>query len=620
MTSLVLTLGTLLFFTATPAMELPQSLDLDGIRALPTQHNGRVLPLDTLARDLVESITGEVNFQGHDPVLMLLAWSFAPEHWQKQPLIAIRNSSLRAELQLPADQTEFSFSELVSHQHFMDLVDQLQRRSGKFKPNPLESKVSDLVEKLNILQRIFSGTIIPLIPDAESVIAPWRPLASIAQSAPPGEQAVLKTWRELGTAFMADNAEDFKTASEQLTSTLASLPAAHRPTPAKIALELRYNQWQPFRLAWQILAVGAVLSGIAALVGLRRLRAGAALKVSMDIVALAVLLAGFGLATYGLWMRGQIAGRLPAANMYESLLFLSWGAVAFTIIAAVVALILQRGRVVPLTSAVMGTLALLLSDCLSIDSNIRPVMPVLMDTIWMSIHVPIIMTSYAVLAVAVLIAHAQLLILAIVPRQKKLAENIDRLHYWYAASGAYLLLIGIITGSMWGADSWGRYWGWDPKEVWSLVAFLGYMVILHVRVDRARIPTWSYVLALLLAMAVFGILAYTLAPLTLTRMAALGATAVAALIFVTARGLFATSFKSIVAFWMIIMTYVGVNYVLGTGLHSYAFGTGAVVYYMFLLGGLDLALIALCAVVYLLRTQVASGENPPPGPQALAGT
>jgi hypothetical protein len=73
------------------------------------------------------------------------------------------------------------------------------------------------------------------------------------------------------------------------------------------------------------------------------------------------------------------------------------------------------------------------------------------------------------------------------------------------------------------------------------------------------------------------------------------------LIFILARGDFATSLKSVLAFWLIIMTYIGVNFVLGTGLHSYAFGTGAVARYLLIAGGIDLFLIALCCVIYWMR-------------------
>jgi ABC-type transport system involved in cytochrome c biogenesis permease subunit len=316
-----------------------------------------------------------------------------------------------------------------------------------------------------------------------------------------------------------------------------------------------------------------------------------------DLIAVAVMLAGFGVLTYGLAMRWQIAGRIPAANMFESLLFLSWGMGAF----AIVSLLLFEQRLVPLTSSIMGALALFLADVLPLDGFVRPIVPVLLDTYWMSIHVPVIMLSYSVLALAALIAHIQLVLMAAVPRRRPLIDKVDSMHYAYILLGAVLLLCGIITGSIWGASSWGRYWGWDPKEVWSLIAFLGYLTTLHVRLDRQRVPPWAWLVAAALGLGVFAVVVPHLTPLTPMRVGSLIGAGLAMVAFVALRGQFATAFKSILAFWLIMMTYVGVNFVLGIGLHSYGFGTGAIAPRMFAAGAIDLTFAIVCGAIYLAR-------------------
>jgi ABC-type transport system involved in cytochrome c biogenesis permease subunit len=156
---------------------------------------------------------------------------------------------------------------------------------------------------------------------------------------------------------------------------------------------------------------------------------------------------------------------------------------------------------------------------------------VLSGTPWLAIHVPIIMVGYAVLALAMVIAHIQLGQQALAPQRVESAARTSDLLYWYLHVGNILLIVGILTGSIWAADSWGRYWGWDPKEVWSLVAFLAYMAILHAKVEKM-----------------------------------LGNFGVAAI--------------SILAFQTILMTYLGVNFVLGTGMHSYGMGDSPIVMWM----------------------------------------
>jgi ABC-type transport system involved in cytochrome c biogenesis permease subunit len=316
-----------------------------------------------------------------------------------------------------------------------------------------------------------------------------------------------------------------------------------------------------------------------------------------DAVAMVVLVGGFAVLSYGLWLRWQIAGRIPASNMFESLLFLSWGLGLF----AILSIFVLRHRLVPFTAAGMAALSLFLADILPLDSHVRPIVPVLMDTVWMSIHVPIIMVSYSVLAIGVLVAHVQLGVMAIAPERRPLIEAVDAMHYTYLHVGSILLFAGVATGSMWAASSWGRYWGWDPKETWSLVALLGYLTILHVRVDREKTPAWAYAVAGLLAVGLFVLIVPKLAPITPLKMLSLVGTGAGMVLLVLGRGPFAMAAKSILCFWLIVMTYVGVNYVLGIGLHSYGFGTGAVAGYLFMIGGADLLFVAGLALAYLLR-------------------
>ncbi len=582
-------IGMIALASAAPAWQeaqLPESLDLTTVRALVTQHDGRWPPLDTVARDIVEQVTDESVWQGHDPVTVLLAWTFDPTTWKQQPLIEIDNAELRGELQLPDSQTVFSFDELVAHQYLMKLVDDLSRSRGKM--DPLQSKVSDIRDKLYVLSGAFNGDPIRLIPEPNDLTKAWRPIV-MPSTDEQREKAdpVSAAWADLSAAFRADDAADFTAASDRLVEALATLPAPYRPGPTDIRTELLYNAIQPFKTAWIVMVIGAVLAAAAMVVR----------RKWFDMVALFALVVGFGLLTYGLWLRWQIAGRIPASNMFESLLFLSWGMGLF----AILAMIGLRNRMVPLTASAMAALALILADVLPLDSFVRPIQPVLQDTIWMSIHVPIIMVSYSVLALGVLVAHVQVFVMATAPGQRRLAGVIDSLHYWYIHVGAILLLVGITTGSMWGASSWGRYWGWDPKEVWSLVALLGYLIIMHVRLDHEKVPAWAYALGAAMTIALFVIVVPLLAPLTAAKVLGLVGALVGMAILVLARGRFATAAKSILCFWLIIMTYVGVNYVLGSGLHSYGFGTGAVSKYMFLSGGIDLALLALASVFYLVR-------------------
>lgn len=589
MTQLFVTMAVLALGTS-PVQEskLPTSLDLTVIRSLPVQHDGRWPPLDTVARDIVESVTGSEFHDGHDPVLLLLAWTFDGTSWMEQPLIKINNAELRRELQLSATKKVFTFAELVGHDHLMSLIDGLAHIEKGRKMDPLESKVSSINERLLTLQRVFQGRVIRPIPDPKEIGAAWQSIPTASPAASEALVSVQTAWGALKTAFLASEASAFTSVSQELTRTLAALPAAHRPTVEQIKKELRYNRLNLFQVAWKVMVVGAVFAALAMFVRRRW----------FDYLTFIAMIAGFLVLTRGLYWRWEIAGRIPASNMFESLLFLSWGMGAF----AFVSPFILKHRLVPLTASVMGAVALMLANLLPLDHFVRPIVPVLRDTVWMSIHVPIIMVSYSVLALGVLVAHVQFVVMAVVPARRKLISAVDSLHYWYIHVGSILLLAGIVTGSMWAASSWGRYWGWDPKEVWSLVALLGYLTILHVRIDAEKVPPFAYAIALILAVALFIIVMPKLQPLTGVTLLAFAGAAIGMVVLVVARGPFATAVKSVLCFWLIIMTYVGVNYVLGIGLHTYGFGTGAIARWMFFIGGIDLAFMAFWCAVYFARS------------------
>ena len=153
------------------------------------------------------------------------------------------------------------------------------------------------------------------------------------------------------------------------------------------------------------------------------------------------------------------------------------------------------------------------------------------------------------------------------PKRQDLVIRMYDLLYWYIHIGSILLIAGILTGSIWAASSWGRYWGWDPKEVWSLVAFLAYLAVLHARHQRYIVP-------------------------------------------------FAVASISIAAFWMILMTYLGVNFVLTSGLHSYGFGGSSVVNGLVGVALVEIVFVAAGWVAYRRNERTTGAPGAPGRPSA----
>jgi ABC-type transport system involved in cytochrome c biogenesis permease subunit len=464
----------------------------DALRRLPVQHDGRVMPLDTLAREAVWQVTSRAGVPGVDPMDVVMGWTFDPRSWIDRPIVAVP-PGLAAAIGLPVGTRAASFNALAENQRLMALLREAQAAAEQDRPVAGTLREVQMVEeRLTMMQSFLQGTALRVVPAADARDA-WTPAPGLRG---PSDLAAL--------------------ADRGAASSYASSTA--------FGWELAYNRARPSRLSWIVLLIAL----IASLVAWRTRRR------EIDGLAAVGVAAAFVIMTWGLAARWVAAGRIPASNMYESMLFLGWGVGLF----AVIALLVLRNRLVVANAAAMAALTMALVDLLPIDPFIHPMPPVLSGTPWLAIHVPIIMISYSVLAIGVLVAHVQIGCVIVAPARRDLALRMNDLLYWYIHVGSFLLIAGILTGSIWAASSWGRYWGWDPKEVWSLVAFLAYLAILHGRFERL-----------------------------------IGTFGVAAL--------------SIVAFWTILMTYIGVNFVLTAGLHSYGSGGAGVVRTMLVVAGLE---------------------------------
>jgi cytochrome c-type biogenesis protein CcsB len=434
------------------------------------------------------------------------------------PLVDLGSADLAASIGLPEGTRYGSFAQLVNNRTLLALMEKARQDEAMERPRTGAVAAAEKVEERLIwFQGFLNRDTLRAIPPPGNPNARWgvpQPMTGVPDLVALANGPRLDGW----------------------------------PSAKEIDREVTYKAVRPTRVAWVVLLAALVVS-VFAWSGRSKL---------LDGLALGGLLVGFGVMTWGIGTRWAIAGRIPAANMYESLLFLAWGVGLF----AVVAFAFMRNRLVVLNANAMAALTMALTDLLPIDRFIHPVAPVLAGTPWLAIHVPIIMVGYAVLALGMVIAHMQVGFTIWAPRRTDLVDRMYDLLYWYVMIGSILLVAGILTGSVWAASSWGRYWGWDPKEVWSLVAFLAYMAILHGRVERIV-------------------------------------------------GKFGVAAISIAAFQTILMTYLGVNFVLTTGMHSYGFGDSPVVKWM--------VIVALAEAAFLVWGWLAYRRQPGGGDAALAG-
>ena len=276
-------------------------------------------------------------------------------------------------------------------------------------------------------------------------------------------------------------------------------------------LELKYFKWNLF--LWAMLSA---IMAILLLFGLKNKTPG------LIFTALSIIL-----QVISMTMRVMISGRAPVTNMYETVMFSGFGALIISCI-----ITLYRKEIIFLLAGLAyNVLSLMMMRFAHgmLDAGISPLVPVLRDNFWLSTHVTTIILSYAALALSWILANAILIRSRFFEVSSKEYRYQADLIYSSIKFGVVLLAAGIILGGVWADYSWGRFWGWDPKETWSLIVLLIYMAILHGRYT-SWIPAHRFV------------------------------------------ALVAGAFMSVMMAWF------GVNYILASGLHSYGFSEGGAIF------------------------------------------
>lgn len=507
-------------------LNLPDDVRESAARLIVQDYRGRMKPLDTLARESSMKITKKSSFEGWHPMDFFLSLPTQAAAWYNYPTVVIQNNGVKKLVGVSKDTEYVSIASLLSGGRYV-LQDQVEvaHRTMAVARDKTQQKLITFDERVHILYGDLQGSALRLYPIPDDPGNTWEQLSVVLERL--GDDPRAAEFREAGEALFAGlENRDITEIRKGLNLTIAlqqKYGAAVMPSEFRINSELFLNSFKPFVKSMMPYSIGFVLLMVAYFWGLFR-RDGAPWSLRSPLYALGMLVAtaGFGVHLYGYVMRWIASGRAPLSNGHESLLFV---ALSMALAGLVFELKTRSGA-----SAALGSLITMMTLGVSMmaafDPAIGPLVPVL-ASYWLQIHVTVITASYGFLGLSCLLGGLTLilLILARFTRQP-LADavaKLDRLNLDVMVVGIGLLAIGTLLGGVWANESWGRYWGWDPKETWALVSILIYAVVLHFR--------W---------------------------ISGLGNA------FVQAAG----SFMSI---WSIVMTYFGVNYLL-VGLHSYAAG------------------------------------------------
>lgn len=487
--------------------------------------NGRLEPNNTLNSKILRKITGKSTFRGLSADQVVLGIIAEPHQWQNVPIIKVKSKELRQLLNLSGNYASFNDFFTTDGQSSYKLsryVDQAYRKNP-FDQNQFDKDVMSVDERVNVFYRLITGGFYRLLPDVNDPVEKWYHSGSVIGGIPEADsnfiRNIMPVYAEaLGNALITN---DYTMADEFLQA-IGTFQRKFAPeliiTGSKLDVEILYNRYEIFERLYRYYGLIGLIFLVILFVNLvnPRFKFGIAKK-----LIISMLFVMFMLQTLGLAARWHVSGHAPMSNGYESMIYIAWAAMLAGFI------FVRKSTIALAATTILASLTLFVAHLNWMNPEITNLVPVL-QSVWLTIHVGVITASYGFLGLVMIMGLFNLLLMIFQSKKnfnvfELTIKEISLTSEVSITIGLYLLTIGSFLGGVWANESWGRYWGWDPKETWSLVTILVYAIILHL----AYIPGFL--------------------------------------------GKYVFNAFSVIGFFSVLMTYFGVNYYLA-GLHSYAGG------------------------------------------------
>ena len=477
-------------------------------------YNNRICPLQTFARDFTIKLYGSSSYKGLTPEEVLTGWLFYYDSWKNEPIIRIKSNEARKLLEIEGNYARLKdYISTINEYKLEKMMNHI--RSGEQVTDKRGIEEAD--EKFNIINLVCTGAMMKIFPcrNIAGKTLEWYSQSDQLPQDMDNDKWVFirKSMSYVNEMIVMKKYNDACLLLEKIKKYQQKECDGLLPADNKFKAEKIYNQFDYSKSV----AMACICIGLICFIYYCHCMASQKRTSRKAIIILNILLwIVFTYLSAAICLRGYVSNHLPLSNGFETMQFMAWCTLLLTFL-------LQRkfAMLLPFGFLLCG-LTLMVSMLGESNPQITQLMPVLQSPL-MSIHVVVIMIAYSLLAfimlngVTAVILHQS---------QKECKEQIERLQIisqiiLYPA--IFLLAIGIFIGAVWANVSWGRYWGWDPKEVWALITMLVYALALHPR----SLP-WFH------------------------------------------RTMFFHVF-CITAFITVLITYFGVNFLLG-GMHSYANG------------------------------------------------
>ncbi len=484
--------------------------------------NGRIKPMSTEAIDVLHKISRKSSMYGLSASQIMLGILAEPLKWEKVKLIKIKNEKIKEILHVKKSEKYISFSQVFDKNGRYKLDTQINEANEKrpSKRGTFEKDLINLDERLNVFYLASIGVFSKIIPDPNDKDNVWyepQKAVSFSWLDPKIKEAIYVYMQSVQEGISHNKWENANRALEVLQQNQEALASSLLPSKTQTNIEILSNKLQIFKNLISYYFILGFIILIFALLNIFSAKEYPKLKK----LFVALLLIGFLFHTFGLALRAYISGHPPWSDTFESLVYVGWSAIFAGLV------VFRRSLLSLSAAAMLGGIIMLVAHLNFISPQITPLVPVL-KSYWLSIHVSVITGSYGFLALGALLGlmGLSLMIFKNKKNQIRLNEQIRQLTAINEISliiGLAMLTIGNFIGGVWANESWGRYWGWDPKETWAFISIVVYTIVLHLRFIPKLNTVYIY------------------------------------------------SVASVVGFSSILMTYFGVNFYL-SGMHSYASG------------------------------------------------
>jgi cytochrome c-type biogenesis protein CcsB len=465
-------------FLSEPARDVLKRLMVQDFR-------GRMKPLDTLTREALWKISKKGSLEGWDPLDLYLSWMAHADYWFEQPIIAVRNPQLRSLLGVSPGKKRVSPASLyddAGHYSLTDEVEEAQRTPDKHK-SKVQRKLISLDERFNVFFMTIRGITLRVFPLPDDENNRWLAVSDLEDEpmAEDARQEYQTAFNELYHGLQDQNSESVLQAARTIEAFQIKYGAEVLPSKTALNAEMQLNRLQPFIWATIPYIIAFMLLVLAYAMSLARHHIAAiSFRNPVYTLGMLVFVATLLYHAYGYVLRWIASGRAPLSNGYESLVFI---ALMIGVAGLYYEIRSRRGSIAAL-SALLTSVILGVAMLPTFDAAITPLVPVL-SSYWLIIHVTIITASYGYLGLSAVIAMT-MLVLHLFKRPGRMTlqlaiHELSRLNWNVMITGLAFLSVGTFLGGVWANESWGRYWGWDPKETWALVTILVYAFIAHFR-------------------------------------------------------------------------------------------------------------------------------------------